>query len=80
MALKDWQEIFGALGRALDVGLMVGGAVGAGVACGWLIDNKIFHGKTQPWFTLLGIVLGSIAGLKNFIYYAKKLTNKNKKS
>lgn len=47
------------------VGLNIVVATFFGLGLGWLIDHKLFDGKTEPWFTLIFLVLGIVAGFRN---------------
>ena len=60
------------LGEAFGLGLSVVGSVVAGAFFGWLVDEKIFKGKTSPWFLILGLILGMGGGIKNIYYYQKR--------
>lgn len=75
--MKDKNEsnlkfIFKVLVDSLSIGIAVVGSIIAGALIGWLIDEKVFKGKTYPWLTLIFILLGVVAGFKNLIYYSKK--------
>lgn len=75
--MKDKKEsslrfLFRVLVDSLSIGIAVVGSIMAGALIGWLIDEKIFKGRTYPWLTLVFIILGVIAGFKNLIYYSKK--------
>jgi F0F1-type ATP synthase assembly protein I len=41
---------------------------------GWLIEEKLLHGRTSPWITTIFIIFGAIGGIKNLIWYTKKRT------
>lgn len=64
--------IFSVLIDSLSIGIAVVGSIIAGAVIGWLIDEKIFKGKTYPWLTIVFIIFGVVAGFKNLIYYSKK--------
>ena len=63
------QEINRKTGMAYAAGLTLFAAVASFTGLGWLID-RWFH--TDPWFLILGIVLGSIGGLYQFIRISSK--------
>ncbi len=73
MAKSSWEYFWELLGEAFSIGLAVVGSVLAGAFCGWLVDEKIFHGKTNHWFMVIGIVLGAIGGFKNLLYFSRKM-------
>ncbi len=60
------------LGDFLSIGIAVVGSILAGAFTGWLIDEKVFKGRTYPWLTTIGIILGAIGGFKNIFYLSKK--------
>jgi len=60
------------LTESLSVGIAVVGSIMAGALVGWLIDEKVFHGKYSPWITTVFILFGVIGGIKNLIWYSKK--------
>ncbi|HFC98566.1 MAG TPA: AtpZ/AtpI family protein [Thermosulfurimonas dismutans] len=69
-----WDYFWELVGEALGVGLAMVGAVLAGALSGWLVDEKIFHGKTSPWFTIIGFALGAAGGIKNVFYFQKRMS------
>jgi len=46
-----------------------------GLGIGWLKDNKLFGGKTHPWFTLIFLLLGIIAGFRNMLMIVMSKSN-----
>jgi len=67
----DQQEINRKSGLAYAAAFSLFAAVVAGLVLGWLLDRWL---GTQPWLLLTGIVLGSAAGLYEFIRSSSKLT------
>jgi F0F1-type ATP synthase assembly protein I len=67
----DPQEINRKSGLAYAAAFSLFAAVVAGLILGWLLDRWL---GTQPWLLLTGIVLGSAAGLYEFIRSSSKLT------
>ena len=67
----DQQEINRKSGLAYAAAFSLFAAVVAGLILGWLLDRWL---GTQPWLLLTGIVLGSAAGLYEFIRSSSKLT------
>jgi F0F1-type ATP synthase assembly protein I len=51
-------------GMAYAAGFTLFASVAAFTGLGWLVDRWF---QTDPWFLILGIVLGSIGGLYQFI-------------
>ncbi len=66
-------------GEALSVGLAMVGSVLAGAFFGWLLDEKLFHGRTSPWFTVVGIGLGAAGGIKNVFYFQRRMNREQEK-
>jgi ATP synthase protein I len=58
------QETNRKTGMAYAAGITLFAAVAAFTGLGWMIDRWF---QTDPWFLILGIVLGSIVGLYQFI-------------
>jgi ATP synthase protein I len=67
----DQQEINRKSGLAYAAAFSLFAAVVGGLVLGWLLDRWL---GTQPWLLLTGIVLGSAAGLYEFIRSSSKLT------
>ncbi len=67
----DQQEINRKSGLAYAAAFSLFAAVVAGLILGWLLDRWL---GTQPWLLLTGIVLGSAAGLYEFIRSSAKLS------
>jgi len=67
----DPQEINRKSGLAYAAAFSLFAAVVAGLILGWLLDRWL---GTQPWLLLTGIVLGSVAGLYEFIRSSSKLS------
>jgi ATP synthase protein I len=55
---------FSSLGFAVALSIVIGLAVGV------YLDRKVFN--TTPWFTLIGIIVGIIAGYRNIGLAIKK--------
>jgi ATP synthase protein I len=67
----DPQEINRKSGLAYAAAFSLFAAVVGGLILGWLLDRWL---GTRPWLLLVGIVLGSAAGLYEFIRSSSKLT------
>ena len=67
---KD-KEFLRSLYTLATVGINIVVATFIGLGLGWLIDHKLFHGKTEPWFTLIFLLFGIIAGFKNVFQMTK---------
>jgi ATP synthase protein I len=64
MEEKD-KEFWRSLYSLATVGLNIVAATFIGLGIGWVIDHKLFHGRTEPWFTLIFLLLGIVAGFRN---------------
>mgnify|MGYP005842833953 CR=1 FL=1 len=53
----------------LELGLSV--AVGAGI--GYLLDTRVFGGRTTPWLTLFWLLCGVIAGFRSLLRVMREL-------
>lgn len=58
--------------ESFTIGIAVVASIIAGAIVGWLIDEKLLHGKYFPWITTVFIIFGAIGGIKNLIWYSKK--------
>lgn len=38
-----------------------------GLGGGILLDQKVFEGRTAPWFTFIGLAFGIVAGFKTLL-------------
>jgi ATP synthase protein I len=71
MADEPEQQVNRKTGLAYAAGLSLFAAVVAGLLAGWLLDRWL---GTRPWLLLTGIVLGSAAGLYEFVRISSKLS------
>lgn len=54
------------------IGMSMAASVFIGLGFGYYLDNKIFHGKTSPWFTFIFLALGVFAGYKSLYQMTKR--------
>lgn len=73
------KSLFRQLLRASTVGLNLVFATFIGLGIGWLLDNKVFGGKTSPWLTIIFLVFGIIAGFRDLYRMAKEGGDENDK-
>ena len=58
------KEIMRLLGDFSTIGLTLAASIFVGVGIGYLLDHKVFNGKTAPWLTLIFLGFGIVAGFK----------------
>jgi ATP synthase protein I len=66
---KDTKKLFGELWYYSSLSFSIALSVVIGLGIGYWLDTRVFN--SSPWFTLIFIVLGVIAGFRN-IYLAMK--------
>ena len=54
------------------IGITLASSVFIGFGAGYLIDVKLFNGKTTPWFMFIFLALGIAAGFKNLYQITKR--------
>jgi len=54
------------------IGITISACVFIGLGIGYYLDHKIFNDKTSPWFTLIFLGFGIIAGFKNLYQLSKR--------
>ena len=69
---SDRREMMRLLGEFSTIGLTLASAIFIGIGIGYLLDNKVFNGRTSPWFTLVFLGLGIAAGFKNLYALSKR--------
>ncbi len=74
MEEKD-KEFWRSLYNLATVGLNIVAATFIGLGIGWVIDHKLFHGRTEPWFTLIFLLLGIVAGFRNVFQIVRERGN-----
>lgn len=57
---------FGTIGMAVAFSIFIG------VGIGYFLDNKVFGGRTRPWFTLIFLGVGVAAAFKNLYMMTKR--------
>jgi F0F1-type ATP synthase assembly protein I len=66
------REIMKLLGDFSTIGLTLAASIFVGVGIGYLLDHKVFKGKTAPWLTLIFLGFGIAAGFKNLYMLTKR--------
>jgi len=49
------------------IGFTFVGSILVGMGGGILLDQKVFDGRTAPWFTFIGLAFGIAAGYKTLL-------------
>ena len=63
-------NVWGAAAQLLSVGTVLVAAIVLGYAGGSYLDSKL---KSEPWFMLIGVILGTAAGFVNLWRTVKRL-------
>jgi ATP synthase protein I len=61
------KEMIHLLANYGHIGFTFVAAIFVGLAGGILLDQKVFDGRTAPWFTFIGLAFGIAAGFKNLL-------------
>ncbi len=67
------REMFRQLAVYSHVGMTFVFSILVGFGMGWFLDNKVFAGKTAPWFTFAFLALGIVAGFKGLWDLTRKI-------
>ena len=59
------KELMFLLGHYGHIGITFVASIFIGLGGGILLDQKVFDGRTAPWFTFLGLAFGIAAGFKS---------------
>ena len=59
------KEMMFLLGHYGHIGITFVASIFIGLGGGILIDQKVFDGRTAPWFTFIGLAFGIAAGFKS---------------
>ncbi len=72
MPSKQRKEVFNMLTDFSTIGMTVAFSIFIGVGFGYYLDNKVFDGKTTPWFTFIFLGIGIAAAFKNIYQISKR--------
>jgi F0F1-type ATP synthase assembly protein I len=61
---EERREMFRQLAVYSHVGMTFVFSILVGFGMGWLLDNKLFNGRTAPYLTFVFLGLGIIAGFR----------------
>ena len=71
----DHKEMFRLLAVYSQAGMSFVFSIVIGFGLGWVLDNKVFDGKTAPYLTFLFLGFGILAGFKGLWDLARKIGN-----
>jgi ATP synthase protein I len=66
---EDTKKLIRQAGWASTLGFSVAFAIFIGIALGYWLDSRF---GTSPWLTLLFLIMGVIAGFRNYYRFMKK--------
>ena len=72
---KQERGILSDLARYGQIGTTFATSIFVGFGIGWLIDNKLFAGRTMPWFSFIFFGFGIAAGFKHLWDLSKKISD-----
>ena len=72
---NDRREMFRQLAVYSQVGMSFVFSIIIGFGLGWVLDNKVFSGKTAPYLTFICFGLGILAGFKQLWELIQKLNH-----
>lgn len=73
---EDKRKFYRQLARVSTIGLEMGLSVAIGLAIGYFLD-RYFH--TQPWLTVIFLILGIAAAFRSLFSLAKVIDKKERK-
>jgi F0F1-type ATP synthase assembly protein I len=66
------KEIMRLLDEFSTIGMSVAFSIFIGVGIGYLLDHKVFAGRTSPWLTLIFLGFGVAAAFMNLYRMARR--------
>jgi F0F1-type ATP synthase assembly protein I len=66
------KEIMRLLAEFSTIGMSVAFSIFIGVGIGYLLDHKVFAGRTSPWLTLIFLGFGVAAAFMNLYRMARR--------
>ena len=69
---KMSKEMIHLLGNYGHIGFTFVAAIFIGMGGGIYLDQKVFDGRTAPWFTFVGLAFGIAAGFKSLLDIIKQ--------
>lgn len=72
------KELIQLLAHYGNVGFTFVAAIFIGLGGGVYLDQKVFDGRTAPWFTFIGLAFGIAAGFKTLLDILRKSSKEDK--
>ena len=69
------KELFRQIGLYSHVGTTFVLSIFIGLGIGWVLDNKVFDGRTAPWLTFVFLGFGIVAAFKNLWQLTKRMSD-----
>ena len=66
------KEIIKLLAEFSTIGMSVAFSIFIGVGIGYVLDHKVFEGRTAPWLTFIFLGFGVAAAFKNLYQMATR--------
>lgn len=66
---KDFMRL---LGDFSTIGLTMASSIFVGFGIGYWLDKKVFGDRTTPWFMIIFLGLGIVAGFRSLFQLAKR--------
>ena len=73
MKPAERSEMFRQLAVYSHVGMTFVFSILVGFGMGWLLDNKVFSGRTAPYLTFIFLGLGIVAGFRQLWDLTRKI-------
>ena len=73
-------EMIDLLANYGQIGFTFVACIFVGLGGGILLDQKVFNGRTAPWFTFIGLAFGIVAGFKTLLQILWRVKDKNDKN
>ncbi len=66
------KEFMRLLGEFSTIGIAFAASIFIGLGFGYFLDNRLFGGRTSPWFTFIFLAFGIAAGFKNLYMLTRR--------
>jgi len=69
------KQMIKSVGYLFTVGMNVVAGTLAGYGIGWFLDERVFDGRTSPWFMVAFMLIGTAAGFKTVFVILRSRTS-----